>query len=100
MLALMKFPIFLFLIWFTFIEFSESYVVRRDVKSDFDDSNGASLYNGFCKVMVFNSTNFNQVVYQEQKDKLWLVEFYNHWCGYCIRFVAVMKAFATEVYGE
>ncbi|XP_054275798.1 sulfhydryl oxidase 2-like [Macrosteles quadrilineatus] len=49
-------------------------------------------------MVVLNSTNFNQVVYQEQKDKLWLVEFYNHWCGYCIRFVAVMKAFATEVY--
>lgn len=91
----------LFLISLVSIRFSTSSVIPRDgtgVTSDSDDPSVSGLYYGFKKAVILNNTNFNNEIFTEHKDKLWLVEFYSHWCGYCIRFVPVMKAFASHVY--
>ncbi|KOC60182.1 Sulfhydryl oxidase 1 [Habropoda laboriosa] len=54
------------------------------------------LYNASDNVIVLNVTNFKSSVYEDTKG--WLVEFYNSWCGFCLRFAPVWKDFANNIY--
>lgn len=56
------------------------------------------LYNASDNVVILNVTNFKSSVYEDTKG--WLVEFYNSWCGYCLRFAPVWKEFANDIYGK
>ncbi|CAK9828271.1 Sulfhydryl oxidase 1 [Anthophora retusa] len=54
------------------------------------------LYNASDNVIILNVTNFKSSVYEDTKG--WLVEFYNSWCGFCLRFAPVWKDFANNIY--
>lgn len=54
------------------------------------------LYNTSDDVVILNVTNFKSSVYEDTKS--WLVEFYNSWCGYCLRFAPIWKDFANDIY--
>ncbi|XP_033345405.1 sulfhydryl oxidase 1-like [Bombus vosnesenskii] len=54
------------------------------------------LYNTSDNVVILNVTNFKSSVYEDTKG--WLVEFYNSWCGYCLRFAPLWKDFANDIY--
>ena len=47
-----------------------------------DDPPG--LYKPVHNVVILSSENFKSLIYG--KDNTWCVEFYNSWCGHCIRF--------------
>ncbi|KAK8777402.1 hypothetical protein V5799_029255 [Amblyomma americanum] len=46
---------------------------------------------------VLNATSFQKVILN--KENAWLVQFYNHWCGHCIKFSPLFRAFANDVAG-
>ncbi|XP_006623024.1 sulfhydryl oxidase 1-like [Apis dorsata] len=54
------------------------------------------LYNTSDDVVILNVTNFKSSIYEDTKS--WLVEFYNSWCGYCLRFAPIWKDFANDIY--
>lgn len=65
-----------------------------------DIVSGHGLYNGFKMITELGGNNFKSMVFGNETDKLWLVEFYNSWCGHCHRFAPTWKAFASNVYGK
>lgn len=65
-----------------------------------DIVSGHGLYNGFKMITELGGNNFKSIVFGNETDKLWLVEFYNSWCGHCHRFAPTWKAFASNVYGK
>ncbi|WAR31291.1 QSOX1-like protein [Mya arenaria] len=52
------------------------------------------LYDNNDKVYVLNHRNFDKNVVGS--ESVWLVEFYNSWCGHCINFAPKWKEFAAE----
>ena len=59
---------------------------------------GDVLYTDKDSVHILNHKNFGDVVYL--KPHCMLVEFYNSWCGHCIRFAPVWKDFAISIDGN
>lgn len=57
----------------------------------------ASLYDASMPLEVLNATSFQKVILN--KENAWLVQFYNHWCGHCIKFSPIFRAFANDVAG-
>ncbi|ESN98479.1 hypothetical protein HELRODRAFT_192949 [Helobdella robusta] len=56
------------------------------------------LYNETIDdVIILTDKNFDQEVIRS--PNAWLVEFYNSWCGHCIRFAPQWKQLATECKG-
>uniref|UniRef100_T1JMP1 Sulfhydryl oxidase n=1 Tax=Strigamia maritima TaxID=126957 RepID=T1JMP1_STRMM len=55
----------------------------------------ASLYNSSDAVIQLNATNFKSTV--SNKTNVWIVEFYNTWCGHCVKFAPIWKEFAQDV---
>ncbi|XP_023215806.1 sulfhydryl oxidase 2-like [Centruroides sculpturatus] len=60
-------------------------------------SYGEPLYSSNDPIWLLDSTNFDQFVLC--KDHFWVVEFYNKWCGHCVRFAPTWKEFARSVKG-
>ncbi|CAB3377480.1 Hypothetical predicted protein [Cloeon dipterum] len=54
------------------------------------------LYDANDKMELLSNLTFRAAVYEKQK--IWLVEFYNSWCGFCQRFAPVWKEFAAGVH--
>lgn len=65
-----------------------------------DIVSGHGLYNGFTKLTELGTSNFQHIVFGNETKKLWLVEFYNSWCGHCHKFAPTWKALASDVYGK
>lgn len=65
-----------------------------------DIVSGRGLYFGFDKFEELNNTNFKSVVFNKTVSKVWLVEFYNSWCGHCHRFAPTWKGLAADIYGK
>jgi thiol oxidase len=59
---------------------------------------GRGLYNSDDKVTVLNATNFKNAVYGT--SNAWIIEFYNSWCGFCLRFAPVWKSLASDIIGN
>ncbi|GFY71028.1 sulfhydryl oxidase 1 [Trichonephila inaurata madagascariensis] len=55
----------------------------------------SSLYSEDDPLWELDSSNFNNVVLG--KNNAWIIEFYNNWCGHCIRFVPTWKQFSREI---
>lgn len=80
---------------------SKSSEISPDSKRVYHDIvSGHGLYYGFSKLTELGGSNFKKVVYNEEKSKLWLVEFYNSWCGHCHRFAPTWKQLSSDVYGK
>lgn len=56
---------------------------------------GQGLYSTDDDVEILTINNFNTKLYGQ--NKVWIVEFYNSWCGFCQRFAPSWKALATDV---
>ncbi|XP_013774939.1 sulfhydryl oxidase 1-like [Limulus polyphemus] len=57
----------------------------------------ADLYSINDDVLSLNSDTFDKAVLN--KDNAWVIEFYNSWCGACIRFAPTWKEFAKDIKG-
>lgn len=55
------------------------------------------LYSHDDDVIVLNHANFRDRVYG--KSMVWMIEFYNSWCGHCIQFAPTWKNFASDLKG-
>lgn len=66
------------------------------VTQSFGASSG--LYSPTDKVAILTADNFNENVYNS--SSAWLVQFYNSWCGHCIKFSPVWKQLGADVYSE
>jgi thiol-disulfide isomerase/thioredoxin len=55
------------------------------------------LYDNNDKLEILTNSTFGDAVYN--KSNVWVVEFYNSWCGFCQRFAPTWKEFAKSVYG-
>lgn len=57
----------------------------------------SSLYSEKDPIVILNNGNFNNIVLGT--ETFWVVEFYNSWCGHCIKFAPTMKEFAQDMTG-
>lgn len=55
------------------------------------------LYSTDDDVEILTKQNFKERIYNN--EHIWLVEFYNSWCGFCQRFAPSWKALATDLVG-
>ena len=55
------------------------------------------LYDKTDDVAILNDANFAAKVYNA--DRAWVIEFYNTWCGHCVKFAPKWKQFAMELRG-
>ncbi|XP_076352038.1 sulfhydryl oxidase 1-like [Tachypleus tridentatus] len=55
----------------------------------------ADLYSNNDDVLSLNSGTFDKAVLN--KENAWVIEFYNSWCGACIRFAPIWKEFAKDI---
>ena len=55
-----------------------------------------SLYDGNDSVVELINSNISSIY---DRDKVWFVEFYAHWCGHCQRFSPIWKQLAKEFNG-
>ncbi|CAB0006373.1 unnamed protein product [Nesidiocoris tenuis] len=60
-------------------------------------SMGRGLYSNFHDIVLLNGTNFDATV--KNKEHSWIIEFYNSWCGHCLRFTTTYKRFAVDIKG-
>lgn len=54
-----------------------------------------SLYSPDDPLHELDSSNFEAVILR--KSNAWIVEFYNNWCGHCIRFAPTWKQFSRDI---
>ncbi|KAK7505108.1 hypothetical protein BaRGS_00003678 [Batillaria attramentaria] len=55
------------------------------------------LYSSEDDVIILNADNIKDRV--NGKDRVWMIEFYNSWCGHCINFAPTYKSFAKDLLG-
>lgn len=55
------------------------------------------LYSTDDYVTTFDDDSFSRTVYGSSNS--WMVEFYNSWCGHCVRFAPTWKAIAADIKG-
>lgn len=56
------------------------------------------LYEDTDLVEILDSSNFHEKLYKSNTS--YVIEFYNAYCGHCIKFTVPWKKFALEVYGK
>ena len=56
-----------------------------------------SLYDENDDVIELSDESINDI---EKSGKIWIVEFYAHWCGHCQRFAPKWKMVAKKFKGE
>ena len=56
------------------------------------------LYTEDDPVTILNNSTFDSVIYEQNHG--WLVEFYNKWCGHCIRFAPTWIQLGENVKGN
>ena len=56
------------------------------------------LYSEGDNVVILGVNNIEDFVLES--DNMWMVEFYNSYCGHCTRFAAAYKALATATKGK
>uniref|UniRef100_A0A0K8S6Z9 Sulfhydryl oxidase n=4 Tax=Lygus hesperus TaxID=30085 RepID=A0A0K8S6Z9_LYGHE len=58
-------------------------------------SMGRGLYYNYPHIVNLNASNFD--VMAKGKDYSWIIEFYNSWCGHCLRFTPTYKRLANDI---
>ncbi|KAF6201265.1 hypothetical protein GE061_005712 [Apolygus lucorum] len=58
-------------------------------------SMGRGLYYNYPHVVNLNASNFDSVA--KGKSYSWVIEFYNSWCGHCLRFTPTYKRLANDL---
>ncbi|CAL1262571.1 unnamed protein product [Larinioides sclopetarius] len=80
---------------FKFWIFNTSHFILLFSISHASNSRSSSLYSEDDPLWELDSSNFNGVIFG--KNNAWIVEFYNNWCGHCIRYAPTWKQFAREI---
>ncbi|XP_022185343.2 sulfhydryl oxidase 1 [Nilaparvata lugens] len=90
----------IYILVFFLVSFSDqkSILAPERQKMYQDVVSGLGLYNNFKEITELTPINFKDLVYSKESPKLWIVEFYNSWCGHCHRFAPIYKSFAVETY--
>ena len=57
-----------------------------------------SLYDESDDIVTLQSHNLAKLIHNS--ETAWFVEFYNSWCGHCIRFAPVWKQLGTDIKGR
>lgn len=74
--------------------------VNYNEAASVDESGGpktpSGLYAATDRVALLTVNNFNENVYNS--SSAWLVQFYNSWCGHCIKFSPIWKQLAASIY--
>lgn len=60
-------------------------------------SSGQDLYSDSDHVIRFNGTNFESMVFHESKNIVYMVQFYNSYCGHCQMFAPIYKDLASRI---
>jgi len=69
---------------------------NKELKKEYKSAEvPAESHDGNVRVLV--GKNFNEVVYQDQKDVL--VEFYAPWCGHCKKLTPIYESVAKKFRG-
>jgi len=61
------------------------------------EADSAGLFSTSDAVVHLDSANFQRTV--TGTDHAWFVDFYSTWCGHCVRFAPVYKAFGRDIEG-
>lgn len=73
------------------------FIFILSISSVLGDVDG--LYSTDDDVLSLNNETFHQVM-ESKPGVVWVVEFYNSWCGHCIHFAPTWKKLATEMKGR
>ncbi|KAK7095392.1 hypothetical protein V1264_006805 [Littorina saxatilis] len=65
-------------------------IIKNPIKKE-------GLYSSQDDVIILNKNNMEDRVYG--KSKVWMIEFYNSWCGHCIKFAPTWRQFASDLRG-
>ncbi|CAF4813105.1 unnamed protein product, partial [Rotaria sp. Silwood1] len=69
---------------------------QHAISTALSSGNIVSFYNANDKVVVLNSQNFSQTVYQS--ETAWLIEFYASWCGHCQSYANTYREIAIDTW--
>ncbi|KAI0227115.1 Sulfhydryl oxidase 1 [Lamellibrachia satsuma] len=61
----------------------------------FGEADSDGLFSSSDAVAHLDSSNFKRTV--TGTDHAWFVDFYSIWCGHCVRFAPVYKAFGSDI---
>lgn len=89
--------IFLFVIHLLIVNINFSEVLSQE-SDDGAPKTPSGLYVATDKVALLTVNNFNENVYNS--TSAWLVQFYNSWCGHCIKFSPIWKQLAASIYSK
>ena len=84
----------LIILTFTGVEFT----LGETAGEKWSGTTPSGLYVASDKVALLSADNFNTNVHNS--SAAWLVQFYNSWCGHCIKFSPVYKQLASDIYSE
>ncbi|XP_065200754.1 sulfhydryl oxidase 2-like isoform X2 [Planococcus citri] len=73
-----------------------NYIEAVPQESNAAPKTPSGLYVATDKVALLTVNNFNENVYNS--TSAWLVQFYNSWCGHCIKFSPIWKQLAASIY--
>ncbi|CAF3442728.1 unnamed protein product [Rotaria sp. Silwood1] len=71
---------------------------QHAISTALSSGNIVSFYNANDKVVVLNSQNFSQTVYQS--ETAWLIEFYASWCGHCQSYANTYREIAIDTWSS
>lgn len=72
-------------------------IIRTGASPTGPDIKKEGLYSPLDDVIILNAGNMKDRVYG--KDRVWMIEFYNSWCGHCVNFAPAFKLFAKDLLG-
>lgn len=61
---------------------------------------GSVLYDASDPVRIIDGTDDFFRTTRSPASRAYLIEFYNSWCGHCIRYAPLFKEFAGDVQGR
>ena len=68
-----------------------------NVRAEKTVSKKEGLYSVQDDVIILNRENMKNRVHG--KSMVWVIEFYNSWCGHCIQFAPTWRQFASDLKG-
>lgn len=61
---------------------------------------GSVLYDASDSLQIIDGTDSFIRMTRSTSSQIYLMEFYNSWCGHCIRYAPLFKEFARDIQGR